>query len=48
MIQALDRALDMYRNDAAQWKKLMKNGMSADFSWSSSAKSYVELYQSMM
>jgi len=42
-LEALDRALEVYR-DQRLWLKLMKNGMKCDFSWRSSAKQYVELY----
>ena len=30
------------------WRTIQKNGMSKDYSWSSSAKEYVELYKKAM
>jgi len=41
---ALERAMQIYRNGKA-WRKLQQRGMASDFSWSASAKEYVELYR---
>ena len=41
---AIERALALYP-DRKQWQRLMLNGMRQDFSWSESAKRYVELYK---
>ena len=41
---AIDRALALYPN-RQQWQRLMLNGMRQDFSWTESAKRYVELYK---
>lgn len=38
------RALENYRYRES-WRKLMETGMRADFSWTSSARKYVELYE---
>jgi starch synthase len=43
-IRTLKRALKTYQNKKA-WHKLQQRGMEADFSWSSSAQDYIELYQ---
>jgi starch synthase len=43
LMWALDRALAA-RGDEKAWQKLMRNGMSRDFSWDRSARAYVELY----
>jgi starch synthase len=37
-------ALDAYRSPE-QWPRLMRNGMSKDFSWNASAKEYVRTYE---
>lgn len=42
--RTIERALAMF-NDRDNWKKLMTNGMRRDWSWSRSAKEYVEVYQ---
>jgi starch synthase len=38
------RALENYKYRES-WRKLMETGMRADFSWASSARNYVELYE---
>lgn len=45
MLEALKSAISFYQ-DPAQWKRIMVNGMSKDFSWKSSAASYQQLYLS--
>lgn len=37
-------AMNTY-NDKVAWKSLIKNAMTADFSWNNSAKKYIELYK---
>jgi starch synthase len=44
LVWALDEALAAHR-DAKGWAKLVKNGMSRDFSWDRSAQGYVDLYR---
>lgn len=46
-LKTIQRALDTYRNRTV-WKTLMMNGMKKDFSWTSSAKKYVNLYRSLV
>ncbi len=46
MYDAVRRAVELYSNKR-QWKALRTNAMSADFSWSSSAKKYLEMYDSL-
>ena len=41
---AVARARRLYE-DAAAWRELMKAGMARDWSWGSSARKYVELYE---
>ncbi len=43
LFAAVVRALEDYRNREA-WSRLMQSGMQADFSWTSSARKYVDLY----
>lgn len=47
LLEKIDEALSVY-SDRALWRVLMQNGMRCDFSWSASAKHYVELYQSLI
>jgi len=42
---AVDRAMDCWFHQPYRWRKLMLNGMSIDFSWSSSSKLYIQVYQ---
>jgi starch synthase len=44
LVWALDQALAAHR-DRKGWAKLVKNGMSRDFSWDRSAQGYVDLYR---
>jgi starch synthase len=44
LLWALDQALTA-RKDKKGWERLQKNGMSRDFSWERSARSYVEMYE---
>lgn len=44
LLEKLREARRLYA-DKAQWNRIMQNGMACDFSWESSAKRYVELYQ---
>ena len=44
MIQAIDRALDMYRNKRDEWRALMLRGMKQDWSWGRSAQEYRSMY----
>ncbi|MBW8869512.1 MAG: glycogen synthase, partial [Acidobacteriales bacterium] len=44
LLDAIDRALAAFY-DKSQWKRLMENGMSKDFSWSKPAREYAEVYE---
>jgi starch synthase len=43
LLKAMYRALDAFHNKD-RWNTLVKNAMSADFSWDESTSSYIELY----
>jgi len=45
LLGAVQRALAAWRDPAA-WRRLQQNGMRADFSWSASARAYLEVYRS--
>jgi len=45
LLEALDRALDLYRNDPDGWREIMLRGMEQDWSWGQSARRYRELYE---
>lgn len=44
--EALDRALRLWP-DRETWLQLMRNGMRGDWSWHTSARAYIELYESV-
>ncbi|MDR1916936.1 MAG: glycogen synthase [Synergistaceae bacterium] len=46
LLKAIYRAIDTY-HDLDRWKTLVKNAMSADFSWDLSTTSYINLYNGL-
>jgi starch synthase len=44
---AVDRALHAYA-DGKEWQRMMRAGMSRDFSWEKSAREYAALYQGLL
>lgn len=44
-LSALQRALHAYGRPSSRWRKLAITGMEEDFSWTISAREYLELYQ---
>jgi len=47
LVAAIARALTVYR-DRAVWKRMRRNGMARDFSWTTSAQRYIDLYRSVV
>ncbi|SNB47712.1 glycogen synthase GlgA [Geobacter sp. DSM 9736] len=43
--EAMERALQIFGENRQEWKKLMRRGMNADYSWAKSAVKYEELYR---
>ena len=48
MVWVLREAVDLYNDDKKAWKGLQKEGMSADFSWKSSAQQYLDIYNRIL
>jgi len=46
LLKAMYRAFNVYY-DKPRWKELVRNAMSADFSWDASISSYIELYKGL-
>ena len=46
LLAVIRQALDVYRQPKL-WHRLMQNGMKKDFSWATSAKEYVKIYQKL-
>ncbi len=42
---AVQRAIDVYRNQPEKWKQMMMTAMAQDFSWTKSAEKYLEIYR---
>jgi starch synthase len=42
---ALQRAASLYRDDPLAWQRVMRRAMTRDFSWTASARQYLDLYQ---
>jgi starch synthase len=47
-LSAAERAVTVFRQDPAAWKRMMVRGMSEDLSWGTSAKAYIELYERLL
>ena len=47
MLGTIGYAINTYKNKK-EWQNLIKNAMSADFSWAKSAKKYKEIYNSLL
>jgi starch synthase len=43
MMGAIHNAITAYK-DQESWKKLVRNGMSREFSWQQSAREYLKVY----
>ena len=41
-------AIDTYNDNKTAWKKLVKQAMKKDYSWSASASKYLDLYKKIM
>ena len=48
MVQTLEKALDVYKNNADSWKQLQHNAMTRDFSWDTASLAYVDLYKQLV
>ena len=44
LLDAIKRALELYRDNTGKWQKVVKAAMESDFSWKTSAQEYVSLY----
>jgi starch synthase len=44
LLRSIRQALELYR-DPTSWQRLMRNGMSKDFSWRVAAREYVRVYE---
>ena len=48
LLWVLREAVDLYHNNTKAWRGLQKEGMTADFSWTNSAKQYLNIYQRIL
>ena len=47
MLDAIRMAVGLYYDYKQDWSKVVTSGMRGDYSWSSTAKSYADLYESL-
>lgn len=47
MLDAVQRAVGLYRDYKGDWEKVVKNGMTGDYSWAATAKKYEEIYENV-
>ncbi len=47
MKEVIQLAMNLYSSRKSEWKQLMENVMKVDFSWSVSAKKYIDIYTEM-
>ncbi|MEO5342384.1 MAG: glycogen synthase GlgA [Gammaproteobacteria bacterium SHHR-1] len=45
---ALEKAINFYQKTPDTWRKIMRNGMTQDYSWRNSAEQYLQLYREAM
>ncbi|KYH31204.1 glycogen synthase GlgA [Neomoorella mulderi] len=45
LLDTINRALHVYRNEPEEWRNLIRRGMAADFSWNASAGQYEDMYR---
>ena len=48
MLDAIKRALDVYKFDENTWKQIMINAMNSDMTWSKSARKYMQMYEELL
>ncbi|HWR40329.1 MAG TPA: glycogen synthase GlgA [Patescibacteria group bacterium] len=47
LLHVIQEAFQLYRN-GAEWKKIIKNAMTSDYSWNNSARKYQQIYQDLL
>lgn len=47
-LDAIQRAVGIYRQLPLIWKRIQGNGMAMDFSWKKASRNYLSLYQELM
>ena len=48
MLRVINEAVDLYAGNKEDFKKLQIAGMTADFSWTNSAKQYLAIYRKIV
>ena len=48
MVWVLREAVELYLDNKKAWRTLQKEDMTADFSWTNSAKQYLDIYQRIL
>ena len=48
LLQAIERAISLYKNDEKAWRQLQKTAMQQPLSWDKSAQAYLNVYESLL
>lgn len=48
LLKAIEKAITLYVGDPKTWQNLMQQAMAKDFSWKTSSKQYVALYETLV
>lgn len=48
LLDIIKQALDIFNHDRTSWKRLVRRGMKADFSWNASVFEYLDVYKSLL
>ena len=48
ILWALDEALAVYQQGRTAWQSVVKNAMESNYSWESSAKKYIQMYEALL
>ena len=48
LMTVTDMALELYSKDKPAWERLVRRAMATDFGWNSSAREYVNLYETLV
>ena len=46
-LKTITSAIKVYKTNKQKWYTLMRNGMAQDYSWTTSAQRYMDLYKSI-
>lgn len=48
LLFTVQRAVRLFQDDKSAWEKICRNARESDFSWDTSAKAYIEIYEALL